>query len=468
MALLFDCKCYGEDQDTLMENYSLVHSRYHELPTLQRWLMRSLATSIKLCVLCVIPVAIFTIFFLFGVKDWCLIEYTLLAWSLCEIGFYIKWKKNLQAPFERKPYAVDLTLRVALASHILSHVEDVEEMLACWMLERPVGQLRLDYFQDWIGWMFFDKRAKDMDAKEMAQAEEIHRLFEARLPQKKDSHQPIENCRVMVPTTDPMVCQPKPFVFHLGIQLVQQFAFWKLRGLGFQRNSLHGMFYWFLPGNSPEPPIMYIHGIGIGFFMYLPTLTTLSQTHIGRGVVLLELPHISMAPFDVILDHDQTLEAIDAIFHRHSIEKVSLVAHSFGTLVASWINRHRSQYLSQLVLVDPVCFRIWDPALAHNFLYAEPFSFLHELARFFVAQDPLVTHTLSKEVYWYESVMYPEEIAIPATIFLASRDWVVDAAGIERYLTQRLPSDCQVVVMDAVHAACLTQMPLVSKVVAAM
>ncbi|KAJ9074790.1 hypothetical protein DSO57_1003068 [Entomophthora muscae] len=451
-----------------MENYSLIHSRYHELPGLQRWLMRSLATSIKLCVLSVVPAAIFTIFFLFYTKDWCLMEYFLLVLSLYEIVFYVKWKKKLQAPFERKPFAIDLTLRVALASHILSHVEDVEEMLACWILERSVGQLRLEYFQDWIGWMFFDKRAKDMDAKEMAQAEEIHRLFEARLPQKKDPHQPIENCRVMVPTTDPMSCQPKPFVFHLGIQLVQQFAFWKLRGLGFQRHSLHGMFYWFLPGDSLEPPIMYIHGIGIGFFMYLPTLTTLSQTHAGRGVLLLELPHISMAPFDVILDHDQTLEAIDAIFHRHSIEKVSLVAHSFGTFVASWINRQRPQYLSHLVLVDPVCFMFWDSVLARNFLYAEPFSFLHDMVRFFVAQDPMVTHTLSKEVYWYESMMFPEDITTPATIIIGKNDWVINTITTRKYLEHRLSSHSRVVILDTFHGGWLFDQPLMSKIVEIM
>ncbi|KAJ9074766.1 hypothetical protein DSO57_1003044 [Entomophthora muscae] len=434
---------------------SLIHSRYDELPPWGRILMRGIAEVAKLAMLSIVPLAVLVLFSLFRVGPWSPFDAILFLWGMCEVGFHFNWKARLQAPFMRKAFVMDFDQRTRLAHRLMEHVDDAEKTLGSWLLLRPKGRLHLGYFRRWLMWLFFDKKVEEMTPEEKSQGDVILKIFESRLQPASD--QPLENHALMFPTMDAMVCYPKPFIVHLAIQAVHLLAFWKLRWLGFRRCETRRLSYWFLPGDSFEPPIMYIHGIGIGFAMYLPKLQTLLEAYPQRSVVLLELPHVSMAHTNVILDHDQTLYAIDAIFEHHHLGKVSLVAHSFGTLMASWIVRQRPQYLARVVLVDAVCFRMWDSTLAYNFLYAKPFSFIHDLARFFIAQDPLVTHTLSKELYWYESVLYPEDIPVPATIFLASHDWVVDAMAIERYLAPRLPPGCNVILMDTHHGGSLIQ-----------
>ncbi|KAJ9048581.1 hypothetical protein DSO57_1033644 [Entomophthora muscae] len=336
---------------------------------------------------------------------------------------------------------------------VKENVGDMQQMMGQWLLEKPKGETYQEHFSEWISWLMFDREEESLTSEEQVQLQRVLTEFCQGL--KKSPKPLLHKPKCMRPSLDIFPIQPKPLVAYLGIKCINALTYLTLRHLGFHRYSEDGLSYWHCSGNSSEPPIIFIHGLGIGLFPYLEKIRRL-RNHSDKSIFLLELPHISMEIYHNILNHDQTLAAIDSLFKRHSLYKVSLVAHSYGTLIASWLIQHRQHLLHKVTLLDPICFNMWESTLVTNFLYAKPFAFSHEMAQFFVAQDPLISHTLTKEIYWYESVLFPQDIHVPTNIFLSSQDWVVDAAACADYLHSSLPPSGKVHLLETSHGGYLT------------
>ncbi|KAJ9074785.1 hypothetical protein DSO57_1003063 [Entomophthora muscae] len=375
-----------------------LNCRYNHVSFWKKCMMRWPAIVLKYSSLLPVPLSIITLFLLLMAMEWSLFDHFLFLWSVCEIGFFLSWKKKMQGRLIRKPYAVDLVKRGAMVKHCLTHAGDVQELFSRWMLEQPNEPLHLEYSKPFINDMFFDKVPETMTPEEMVVAKEVYQIFHEHFSPNLKPNAPLENFRFMSPATDFFPRYPKPIITSLAIFTLGSLAYSILHSLGFRQHVTRRLSYWFLPGDSSEPPIMYIHGIGIGYTMYLPKIYSVLPAHPGRAVILLDLPHISMLPTDLILDHDETLQALDAMFLRHNLEKVTLVTHSYGTIVASWIIQHRTQYLSKSLLVDPVCFMMVDPMLTYSFLYTKPKCILHEMSRFFFSTDPLISLALTKKM----------------------------------------------------------------------
>jgi pimeloyl-ACP methyl ester carboxylesterase len=52
--------------------------------------------------------------------------------------------------------------------------------------------------------------------------------------------------------------------------------------------------------------------------------------------------------------------------------QVAVLAHSYGTFVASRLAQTHQQRLASLCLIDPVCFGMFMPHLLYNFIYRRP------------------------------------------------------------------------------------------------
>lgn len=62
------------------------------------------------------------------------------------------------------------------------------------------------------------------------------------------------------------------------------------------------------------------------------------------------------------------------------ITRASVVGHSYGTLVASRMNKTApAGMISRLTLIDPVCFALFLPHLVRNALYHDPVKPLQQL-----------------------------------------------------------------------------------------
>jgi hypothetical protein len=131
---------------------------------------------------------------------------------------------------------------------------------------------------------------------------------------------------------------------------------------------------------------------------------------------------------------DETIEAVDEIFRRHNLKTCSWVAHSYGTIVTTWVIKERPKYIYKLSFVDPVCFTLWEPDLIYNFLYRIPPGPIHRLCQFFVAQDLLVSYTLFRNFWWLENLLFPEDLHCPTKVYLSSHDFIIDSSRTESYL----------------------------------
>ncbi|KAJ9074779.1 hypothetical protein DSO57_1003057 [Entomophthora muscae] len=433
----------------------LLNLRYVDVPPWERGLMRTPLLVTKWLMLSTFPSAVITCFLLLLVRKWSILDHTMLLWSICEIACYTYWKKRMEKPYTRKSFTIALNQRVPFAKHILSHTDNIKEIFSRWMLVRPPGALSIEYFKPFIRDMFFEKDISDMSPNELVIAEDIYDLFNEHIKQTPEPTKSLAKVHFMSPANDTFPYYPKSLVFSLIIFTTNNLAHSAMCTFGFRRHETRGLAYWFLSGDSDEPPIMYIHGLGVGYILYLTKIYSIMKAHPGRAIILLEFPHVCMQPSDVILDHDQTLQELDVMFLRHNLEKVSLVSHSYGTIVANWIIRQRPQYVAKSVLVVPVCFMMWDPTMANTIFYAAPFCMSHEGFRFSLAADPLISLALTKKMYWYESVLYPEYITMPTTIFLAQDDFMVDSYAIQRYLEKLLPSHSRLVLLDTFHGGSL-------------
>jgi pimeloyl-ACP methyl ester carboxylesterase len=185
-----------------------------------------------------------------------------------------------------------------------------------------------------------------------------------------------------------------------------------------------------------KPPIFFVHGIGIGISMYYNIVRALVANDPNRAIIILELPNISLKVMSKIPTTEETVEAIDHIFRVNNLTEVgcSWLAHSYGTIVTTWVIKDRPHYVKKITFVDSVCFALWEPDLIYNFLYRVPSSPIQRLAQFFVAQDLVVASTLFKNFCWLRNLLFPEDIQCEADVFVSSHDYIVDPVGTYNYL----------------------------------
>merc|ERR1711920_481510 len=86
--------------------------------------------------------------------------------------------------------------------------------------------------------------------------------------------------------------------------------------------------------------------------------------------------------------------------------------------------------------IDPVCFLLVKPDVCYNFVYRRPQTPLHLLINYFAARELFIANSLSRNFFWFENVLWPEQLgAKPSLVVLSGCDAIVPAHSIRRYLT---------------------------------
>ncbi|KAG2454811.1 hypothetical protein HYH02_000643 [Chlamydomonas schloesseri] len=136
----------------------------------------------------------------------------------------------------------------------------------------------------------------------------------------------------------------------------------------------------------PPPPLVFLHGIGMGLTPYLRVLGRLAAVADASAaaahrppqrLLAVQYKHVSMritahipAPHEVAAD-------VAAFLAAQGVPRMSVLAHSYGTLVASALIKlaaasPAAPAVHRLTLVDPVCFAMFLPHLTRNGLYQQP------------------------------------------------------------------------------------------------
>lgn len=448
---------------------ALLGTKYCDMPMWQRTLLQSFAVIITQAVQLAIPLAFLILpYLLSSPVAWGKSEIFVAFWCLSELTFYFYLRLRVHGfKIKREYRTLNKNDRLVLLEKTMSHIRDYESTLANWLLGTPKqdGGLKVGYYAEWLVWAFFDVDPKDLTPEETEQADELITMFGNKLGGLVyDPKEKLEYIPSMRPTLDDIPENHKPLIIYLGIGVFKMAGYFAMVKAGFCRHRMSNfrINYWTLDPQDPDPsqlPIFFVHGVGIGLSMYAKMVFTMKRMHPRRKILLLEVPYVSLSPTADIPFMNETLQAIDEILEKHEISCCSWLAHSFGSVIVSWVAKSRPHYVDKLSLADPVCFQLWDSSLASALLYTKPRSFIHHVCQFFVVQDPIVVHAVARSFWWYQNILFPEDMDYPTWIYYSRYDYIIDAPSVYSYLEDRLIThpqpNIQLTMYDITHGAYL-------------
>ena len=196
--------------------------------------------------------------------------------------------------------------------------------------------------------------------------------------------------------------------------------------------------YYYRPHTSKTTiPILFIHGVGIGLYPYVPFLASINSTSPAdsqTGLIAIEMLPICgrlTAPSPALPP------LIERILNHHGWDRVVLATHSYGSVVASRIlaSQTLAPRISKMLLIDPVSFMLSSPDVAYNFTRRKPRSANEWQLYYFASTDPGIAYTLGRTFFWAECVLWRENVqGRDITVVLSGKDLITDTKAVAEYL----------------------------------
>ncbi|KAK4972547.1 hypothetical protein LTR66_005984 [Elasticomyces elasticus] len=370
-----------------------------------------------------------------------------------------------------------------------SNVVDPEKYLQGWFKGAPPNEIRRENVKLFLAWAFMDKETvDDVDEEELEEyMQGVEKVLGRALPSGKGTAVPL---RVSL---DPVDMLHRSLLWYACIGFVDTLTFLCLRlsGFHFHRLSLRRFWtlfpfrftsltstrltpaehltYWHRPHTSKtRRPVLFIHGIGIGLWPYMQFLRELnayiddgSPAEDGHvGILAVEIMPISCRLTSPLLSKNDFCAELLAILHQHpeymSPAGFVLISHSYGSILTTHIlsNPTLCPLVANVLLIDPVCVLLHLPDVAYNFLARQPTPGWLWTAKgkanewqlwYFASKDPGVAHALSRRFFWSENCLWKNDIddllkdGKRVSVSLGSRDLIVDAESVGRYLVGSKP-----------------------------
>lgn len=189
-----------------------------------------------------------------------------------------------------------------------------------------------------------------------------------------------------------------------------------------------------------------------------------------QPMLLLDVRSVSMRFTTTTTDYDTVAHAAANILDTHNLPPAILVAHSYGTLVATRMQRMYAHMLTGLVLLEPVSLLPVWPSLLNNFVYQVPtirkalcsWRMLIIWARSIIlAKELAVAETFCRKFLWYELILWPQEVPRGSIVALAGRDDLVPS----ELVAASLGKGVQVLYeAEGTHGECLINLPCADRV----
>jgi len=263
-------------------------------------------------------------------------------------------------------------------------------------------------------------------------------------------------------TLDPVIITSRPLLLYLAVNAVSYATLLHAQWDGFsleQKGRIKYLIYrppnWTEEKAIEEPskyrPIIFLHGLGIGIGQYASLVRHLRHTPLTRTHPLLIplQPHISQAIFDPYnhlhpITHQEFTTLLRRVFRQEgwTHSGVTVLSHSNGTTLHTWLLKSAGDFVKRSCFVDPVCFQLWVPFIIGNFLYNRPKSGVMKLISYFVARELGTANLLYRHYDWSASLLWPQDEVPNLTdphacqIYLAEDDAIVNAPETRRYLRQ--------------------------------
>eukprot|EP00854_Cymbomonas_tetramitiformis_P000731 gene731-1198_t len=277
-----------------------------------------------------------------------------------------------------------------------------------------IGQ---DDLQDWVAWAFWNLRQEDVPADDLSLLQAIAELFEnwvnfgviqkPPITAKPSLHKPIAGEPSHADTSARNTVGPD----HTGAEDAPSDGMKEEKEFRVEEEGYVRLDAADVPCAGARPPILFIHGLGVGILPYIRQLDALLTAEPGRSVFILDLPNISLytAPDASMPSPFEVAEGIVKMLGCHGVhEGVHVMGHSYGTAVAAW-------------LVN----------VAFNFVYRRPTTPLDCFLNYFVAKELNLAYVLHRHFFWQRNLLTLEQLGeIPTSVVLSEMDRIVPTAAV--------------------------------------
>ncbi|KAI2630203.1 hypothetical protein GGS26DRAFT_591497 [Hypomontagnella submonticulosa] len=420
----------------------------------------------------------------------------LLAYSIADVLYavfvYIPRNHRLKEEANHPP-PLTPDERRALFQRCFANVPDPRRYLQMWFLGADESEIRRDNVRNFLLWAFFDrwpgKETPEEDAELDEYIDTIERVTGRRLEPGRGK---ADGLRLSL---DSVETRYRSVVWYLVVGLVDFVSHCLLARNGFHYHALspseghsvipprlqdlsprrysvaEGLSYWHRPHTATDKlPVVFLHGIGIGLYTYVPFFTRLNEGSGGQdgqqgqgqiGIIAIEILPVSFRLTEAPLSRPEFLRQIATILDAHGWDRFVLASHSYGTVLATHMLRSENlaDRIASVVLIDPVTILLHLPDIAYNFTRRRPRDANEWQLWYFASMDPGVAHCLGRHFFWKDNIVWKEELVgvakgesaemvggdnqrVRATVrsprkvavCLAERDLIVDTGTVARYL----------------------------------
>ncbi|KAI9188177.1 hypothetical protein H9P43_002568 [Blastocladiella emersonii ATCC 22665] len=346
--------------------------------------------------------------------------------------------------------------------HIVPHIGT---FLSGWFFGATPCEIRLDNLKEWFAWAFFNRHLDEMSPPEETELDEMVTYLEdetgVRLARGYNAK--VKCIRLNL---DAKRVKWRGGLFYAAMTLASRsllLAFW---AAGYtQRTADDGSLILLVPRSltrktTSKKPILFLHGLGVSIFPYLPWAAYTAWTT-GRPLVFLNVPCVSIQLFPARPPTPASLNAfLQTAWQDLDLPRCTIVGHSLGTSLSAWVIKNAASMravVDSAVLLDPVCFGLCFMDVAWNFVYRTPKTWTQLFIRYFAGRDPNVANFLYRHFWWFDNVLYraqwsvldtaagerPQGAAgrVPASmtgdklaVVLSEYDSIVNSEAVARYL----------------------------------
>ncbi|KAJ1324556.1 alpha/beta fold hydrolase [Microdochium nivale] len=383
-----------------------------------------------------------------------------------------QWRLRRKA---KSPAPLSREERRRLLEKCLDNMPDPVHYLRMWFLGADSKDIRRDNVREFVLWAFFDKGSGAQSEEEEEELDEyvelvgdkMHRTFAPGRGKAECLRLSIDSVHTayrtvgwyfivgMVDMMTHALLAWQGFRYHaLSRSMLTSVMPWRLQSLlPSARSESKKMAYWHRPHTAPDKiPIVFLHGIGIGLWPYVPFFSALAKSQpedAQIGVIAIEMLPISMRITSDPLQKLEYLQNVTAILDAHGWSRFTLVTHSYGSAVASHVfsSLVLGPRVEATVMIDPVSIMLHLPDVAFNFTRRQPKRANEWMLWYFASMDPGVAHCLGRHFHWKESIAWKDDLlSMPSrsvsglqqrrvAVCLAEQDLIVDTLAVARYLT---------------------------------
>ena len=185
------------------------------------------------------------------------------------------------------------------------------------------------------------------------------------------------------------------------------------------------------PGKEAAPPIVFVHGIGVGPPPYAQFLARLGEAT-GRMVVAVEMPSIAQRLSGPPPEPRRFAALVSTLLAKHGFTEAHLLGHSMGSAFVSYVARHAPQATASLTLLDPICLSMHNAAVTKAVVYPRSDAIQEEIYNFFFKDELFTSRVVARHLWWYEAGQWLDDQAPerPTLVALSTEDAIVPSKAV--------------------------------------